>query len=83
MADPKSTMCRFRSVADAVEYAKSWGGRIAVGEDGAVLWFDAAVFTLTPVIKYVAHNHGGGSVGVWPLFDPDHPCHAVLKGDAV
>ena len=79
MSTPRPLMCEFASVNDAVVWARDWGGWIADCEDGKIVWFDAAVYTLTPICKYVANVHGGGKVGTWPLFDPTHPCHSLLK----
>ena len=37
--------CLFKSVSDAVAYAKGHGGWIADCEDGAVIWYDASHWT--------------------------------------
>lgn len=71
------SMCAFQRIDQAVEWARKCGGWVAVCKDENVLWFNAAIHTLTPVIKYVARNHGGGEVGVWPHFAPANPQYAL------
>ena len=72
-------MCEFRTIQAAVQYARKWGGWIAECEGGSVLWFDAAVFNMTAILKRIP---GNARIGVWPLFDQDHECHAILKGES-
>lgn len=73
------TKCLFKTIRDAVAYAKEQGGWIADCEDGTVIWYDAACWQLTPIIHDTA-THGSATIGVWPLFDADHECHQFLTG---
>jgi hypothetical protein len=67
----------FDTTSEAVDHARKYGGWIAECEDGTVQWFCATRWTLTPILTEVNKN-GGGTVGTWPLFDPEHGCHEFL-----
>lgn len=73
------TKCFFKHVREAVAYAKHEGGWIADCLDGTVIWYDAACWTVTPIINDVA-DYGGACIGTWPLFDTEHECHKFLTG---
>lgn len=62
----------------AVAHAKDHGGWIAECVDGSFQWFDAAHYTLTPIIAQI-HHHGGGKIGTWPHFDPAHEMHTLIE----
>ena len=65
----------FDTTAEAVQHARQFGGWIAECTDGTVQWFDATKWTWSPICRAI----GEGTIGVWPLFDPDHECHKILK----
>ena len=63
-------MAQIDTLDNAVAYAVRHGGWIAQCDNGAVYWFDAAVYTITPVMEFVAKLcHGPFKVGVRDLFD--------------
>lgn len=74
------TKCLFKTIADAVAYAKHHGGWIARCGGGVVAWYDAAEWTLTPILMDTNQYGDEATIGVWPLFDPDHESHQFLTG---
>lgn len=60
--------CRFHLIQEAVEWARQYGGWIAECADGAILWFDASVWTLTFILIDIK-GHGNAEIGPWSRFD--------------
>ena len=62
-------ICRFHLIQQAIQYARQHGGWIAKCCDGQVWWFDASVYTQTPIIKFVTKLCKTAEIGTWPMFD--------------
>lgn len=63
------TMGQFPTLSAAIDHAKRMGGWIARCFDGTTYWFDAAVWTMTPIMKHACLSHNGADIGTWRDFE--------------